>query len=191
MTVDQGRINDTYVSSLRFAIKEGEVGLHGVPTLVKRIIQEDAWQERIVEKTGSVARFSRFVDFVQAKPMDGLGTDLATIKRLCSDDMGAVDLIDRVTQLPAHRPVTVDNVHSSEVRPDGNSRDAALRRLRKDRPDLHERVIGGELSPHAAMLEAGFRKTPTALEKLNRAWDVASPEERAAFLARIAHEGSS
>lgn len=29
-----------------------------------------------------------------------------------------------------------------------------LRRLRKDRPDLHQRVLTGELSPHGAMLQA-------------------------------------
>ena len=41
----------------------------------------------------------------------------------------------------------------------GQSADAAaLRRLRKDRPDIHARVLAGELSPHAGMIEAGFRK---------------------------------
>lgn len=39
----------------------------------------------------------------------------------------------------------------------GNSRAYALARLRKDRPDLHAQVLLGELSPHAAMIEAGFR----------------------------------
>ena len=43
-------------------------------------------------------------------------------------------------------------------RPSGNSRAAFLRRLRKDRPDIHARVLAGELSPHAGMIEAGFRK---------------------------------
>ena len=41
-------------------------------------------------------------------------------------------------------------------RPEGNSRDKALRRLRDHRPDLHARVLAGELSPHRAMIE-GFR----------------------------------
>ena len=31
-----------------------------------------------------------------------------------------------------------------------------LRRLRKNKPELHERVITGDLTPHAAMQEAGF-----------------------------------
>lgn len=42
---------------------------------------------------------------------------------------------------------------------------AAIRRLRKSRPDLHEKVMNSELSANAAMVEAGFRKKLTADEK--------------------------
>ena len=49
--------------------------------------------------------------------------------------------------------VIVDNVNNN-IRPTGTSKDAALRRLRKDRADLHEKVIAGEISAHAA-IEAG------------------------------------
>ncbi len=43
-------------------------------------------------------------------------------------------------------------------------------------------------SVRAAAIEAGIIKVPTALDKLNRAWDAATEDERAAFLARIADE---
>jgi hypothetical protein len=75
------------------------------------------------------------------------------------------DARDRANLRPAGRPKaetvynTEDDVHSSE-RPSGNSRAAFLRRLRKDRPDIHARVLAGELSPHAGMIEAAFRKKP-------------------------------
>ena len=49
----------------------------------------------------------------------------------------------------------VDNINK---RPDGTSKDATLRRLRKDYPELHKRVLAGELSANAAALEAGFRR---------------------------------
>ena len=42
--------------------------------------------------------------------------------------------------------------------PTGTSTEAFLRRLDKDRPDIHARVMAGELSAHAGMIEAGFRK---------------------------------
>jgi hypothetical protein len=49
------------------------------------------------------------------------------------------------------------DVHRHKARK-GNSNEAAERRLRKDRPDLHTRVLTGELTWNAAMVEAGFRK---------------------------------
>ena len=73
---------------------------------------------------------------------------------------------------------TVDNVHSyskskAPPRPSGNSEEAALRRLSKDRPDLHARVIAGEMSAHAAMIEAGFRaRAITVPMDVERAADV-------------------
>jgi hypothetical protein len=58
-----------------------------------------------------------------------------------------------------------------------------LRRLaRAGRTDLLERFKNGELSANAAAIEAGFRKKPTPLEDLNRAWNRASEAERAAFM---------
>ena len=75
------------------------------------------------------------------------------------------DARDRANLRPAHKHVGRDvynakpadkrNVH---IRPSGNSRAAFLRRLRKDRPDIHTRVLAGELSPFGGMVEAGFRR---------------------------------
>lgn len=43
--------------------------------------------------------------------------------------------------------VSVDNIHTNNpTRPTGTSKQADLRRLAKDRPDLIERVKAGELS---------------------------------------------
>jgi hypothetical protein len=67
---------------------------------------------------------------------------------------------DRQNRRPPGRPKNVDNGHRdvNGFRPTGNSAAAALRRLERQRPDLLDRVLAGELSPHAAMLAAGFRK---------------------------------
>jgi hypothetical protein len=71
-----------------------------------------------------------------------------------------LDAKDRAQQRQGGRPKTVDNgggnINSS--RPSGTSKAYALRRLRKDRPDLHARVLAGEISAHAAMITAGFRR---------------------------------
>jgi hypothetical protein len=63
----------------------------------------------------------------------------------------------RVVGRSSGRPKrTVDNINGLD-RPTGTSKAAAHRRLAKDRPDLHARVLKNELSVHAAMIEAGFR----------------------------------
>ena len=70
-----------------------------------------------------------------------------------------LDAFDRASQRPAHRPARSENVHSSG-RPSGNSAAAFLRRLRTARPDLHARVLAGEISAYAGMIEAGWRSRP-------------------------------
>jgi hypothetical protein len=51
-----------------------------------------------------------------------------------------------------------DDIHSD--RPSGTSVEAALRRLRKDRPDLHTRVLAGELTANAATSAPRSTKPP-------------------------------
>jgi hypothetical protein len=111
------------------------------------------------------------------------------IRNLCRDDPAALDALDRVTQRPTRgdrksEDFSVDNVNA-DSRPAGNSRDAALRRLRRDRPDLHRRVVDRELSCHAAMVEAGFRKRLTALEQVLRLLPKLSVEEEDTLFSRL------
>ena len=63
-------------------------------------------------------------------------------------------------------------------------------RLRKDRPDIHQRVLDGELTAHAGMVEAGFRKKRdrrkmTLVERLWKLWKKATKGERTEFRAKI------
>ena len=80
------------------------------------------------------------------------------MKRAVRDDAEALSLLDAELQRKPGRPVvdgdkeeTGNNVTNSK-RPEGNEREKALRRLRTQRPDLHQQVIDGELSAHGAML---------------------------------------
>ena len=72
-----------------------------------------------------------------------------------------IDAEDRAAQRPVGRPEILyeeKNDIQDYKAPTGTSAAAALRRLRKDRPDIHGRVLAGELSPPAGMIEAGFRE---------------------------------
>jgi hypothetical protein len=97
-------------------------------------------------------------EFVEANLPEGLESSDVILQRLCKDDKEALDLIDGLIQAPPY-------VHNVNVtgRPCGNSEQAALRRLHKDRPDLLDRVKAGQLTAHAAMVEAGFRRREVSI----------------------------
>lgn len=78
----------------------------------------------------------------------------------------------------------LDNIQDSPQppkAPTGTSKEAGLRRLRKDRPDLHQEVIDGKKSVHAACVEAGFRKKPKNIETAKRAVEKMTTEELQEF----------
>jgi len=60
-----------------------------------------------------------------------------------------------------HSEVKCDNVTLDQPKPDkpptGNSTSYAFRRLR-NHPEMLARVLAGELSPHAALVELGLRQ---------------------------------
>ena len=152
---------DQMVDSLRSAIRDGQAGLGDVPGLLKKVLQQGMWRKRVVTATGQVQTFERFEDFVGTAPLEGLGANLGIVKRLAGGDPELLDLIDQATVgKQGERTDLVDIIHDvpKEERPSGTSAQRSLRRLRSSRPDLHAQVIAGEKSPHAAMVEAGFRK---------------------------------
>ncbi len=100
------------------------------------------------------------------------------LKRMCRDDRTALDALDKVTtgkrggdQKSAEVIINTDiiSIDSKRNEQHGTQREYALRKLRDDAPSLHARVLAGELSPHAAMLEAGFRKRTISILTLDQA----------------------
>jgi hypothetical protein len=179
--------NDMVVDALRQAIRAGDAGLKDVPALVEKVLAESCWVKREVHQIRREVEFKDFVDFIQSYPPEGLGTDYPTLQRLCKGTK-AEDLLDQAIQGKQGNPTgnnqhkrgNFDNVQDSSA-PTGNSRTSALRRLRKDRPDLHAQVLEKKLSPHAAMLQAGFRREPTTVEKMQKLWLKMTPEEKEQF----------
>lgn len=153
---------DDIVNELRLSLGSAEHGLGAVPNFLKVVIRDGLWRERVIRATGQRVSFSSFAEFVSAPPLEGLGASLEQLRGLCGQDTEALDWIDQATQNAPH--VHTSDVANSNIRqsPTGTTRASALRRLRKDRPDLHTRVLAGDLSPHAAMIEAGFRQRTVA-----------------------------
>lgn len=117
---------------------------------------------------------ARTVELTVASGTKGLGADLGLVKRLAAEDPTTASLLDKELQRPAGRPSketvnnitqfppTGDNETGNNVpnlgRPEGNAKAKALRKLRKDAPALHAKVLAEEITPHAAMIQAGFLK---------------------------------
>ncbi len=146
-----------------------------------------------------------FREFIEAPPLRGLGEKLEDIERLIADDAESLVRLRELVVAGKGAPegnqnakTNTDNVSIcsdlfAEPEPAkkkanaGNSRAYTLSRLKKERPDLFDRVAANELTANAAAIEAGWRKVPSALETLQRAWKKASSEEQRQFLEWISN----
>jgi hypothetical protein len=153
--VDPLKYNADLVESLGGALRSGQAGLHSIPGLLDQILTDQLWRE-FTTRLGAHVTYDRFEDFVTTPMVRGLGTDVDTVRRIVRDNARLLDLLDQALQRPSSIHPASNNITPNRAL--GTSREQALRKLRKDRPDLHARVIDGELSPHAAAVEAGFRK---------------------------------
>ena len=148
--------NANLVEALGSSLRSGDHGLKAVPGLVKRVLAEEAWRSFVTQR-GELVEYDHFEEFVATPPLKGLGASADLVRSLVRDDPIALDLFDQATQRRPGRPEeTLYNIQDKAS--SGTSREAGLRRLRKDRPDLHAEVLAGALSTHAAMVKAGFRR---------------------------------
>lgn len=181
------KYNNQIAEATEHALNSGAHGLKALPGLLRIMLdpKKECWKARYVHRLGDILRCESFKDYIADRPPKGLGTDSDTLKRLCpgEENTDVRDMIDAAMQgkhgvYPGNQYSNlgdVDNIHNSNIkanRPSGTSEAAALRRLRKSAPKLHEKVIAGEMSAHAAMVKAGFRpKTitvPVDVEKAAR-----------------------
>lgn len=142
------------IASLEQAMKYGEGNLREVPGLLKKLLKHEMWRE-FTTPLGKVVTHDRFDSFLATPPMEGLGVSYDLVRRIVAEDLEAVDLLDSAVQAKRGGDQSKDD--NVTFAPNGNAQDQALRKLRKDRPDLHAEVIAGRISAHAAMVNAGFR----------------------------------
>jgi len=161
-----------------------------VPTLLNNILKTRAWETR-TDQNGQP--FKSFNDFVTHRRWEGLGSDIQELLLYCKrkEFKNVKEAIMR--EMPEW-PTLADagakggrgNKASNNITSfRGTSQAYAIRRLKRDRPDLAEKVIRRELSANAAAIEAGFRKPPSPLKALQNAWSRASEDDRAAFRAWV------
>lgn len=78
--------------------------------------------------------------------------------------------------------------HNVMTRNQGNGRAYTMGRLKREAPELFDRVVAGELSANAAAIKAGFRKKLTPLEAARKAIARLSEEDRATLVAELIKE---
>jgi hypothetical protein len=158
---DQQKVNATLVDALGSALRSGDHGLKTVPGLLKRVLMEESWREFTTQR-GELVRYDRFEDFVVCRPLKGLGASVELVRRIVADDIEAAGLLEQALQRQ-HGGDRSKNDNVKLAPPTGNAQETALRRLRKDAPELHAEVLAGRLSAHAAMLQAGFRRRTVSI----------------------------
>ena len=146
-----------------------------------KAMEKHAGYKQLTNRQGQP--FKTYEAFCQERQPFGLGYESDVIDRIVKERESAQALAEQATPLaPSRRPTKeeqgdkVDNVNLIQG---GNRADYLTRRIARDRPDILERMKAGEYaSVRAAAIDAGIVKVPTRLETMQRAWRLATPEER-------------
>jgi hypothetical protein len=79
-----------------------------------------------------------------------------TLENLCCDDAEALKTVtEAVTNTLGTNQHTEGRSNRTTLR--GTTREYALRKLSEDAPEIYQRVVDGELSPHAAISQKRLR----------------------------------
>jgi len=157
--------NAQTVEALAEALRSGKSGLANVPGLLKVVIRDRCWAERAVGAERRRVAYQDFVRFVTDPPLEGLGTDVQTLERLCADDVEAIRLIAEAKVRPVGVHADTYNISITNQKPNhGTSAEYAIRVLANQFPELYEEVKAGRMSPHKAAVQAGIRKQTVTVE---------------------------
>ena len=106
------------------------------------------------------------------------------VEVLLRDDPAILAEWHEATTAPKGRPAS-ENTCNTSIKPI-YGRPYLLQRLKQQEPELFKRVTRGELSAHAAAIEAGWRKKLSALDQIRRLWAKLNSKERTALLREFA-----
>ena len=188
--IEKGQLCDITMS----AIHHGCSKLDSIPALLRRIIENKAWECRQVKMRG-VVQLANLRELITKEPMEGWGENPERIEALIRDDVEVLAMWrDAMVERPGKRSKVnldnADNVSNKEKVQAGNSRSYTVSRLQREAPELFAQVVAGTLSANAAAIQAGFRKKPTLLELLRAIWAKASNTDRETFIQEIARHAT-
>ncbi|WP_327084954.1 hypothetical protein OIE66_21545 [Nonomuraea sp. NBC_01738] len=171
------------VAELATAIGSARPLLTEASATLRDLLDPPGWRE-YTGPGGELVLHEDFRDFVSDDPPRGLGTSLPVVRALSLGDAGLSSLVDRALHFTGEdgddgdaagddldyaEPPALSVTAQIEPReqeaperpaapkPPSPAQQAALRKLSEEAPALHTRVLAGEMSTHAAMVEAGLR----------------------------------
>lgn len=152
------------VNELQRAMVGGDEHLFAqLPLMVAEAIRGRVW-EQTADRKGE--KFTTFEAFVEHPLWQGLDSTVDDLLAFCRKSPDTQALIREAVSAAGHvgRPEAGkgNNVTFSDR---GNAATYTLRRLKRDRPELAEKVVRGELTANAAAIEAGFREKQVQLAK--------------------------
>ena len=183
--IEKGQLCDITMS----AIYHGCTKLDSIPALIRRIIENRAWECRQVKMRG-IVQLTNLREMITRKPMEGWGEDPERIEGLIRNDPETLVLWreamkdkqggDRRSDVA----IKVDNINLDKTSK-GTSRSYTVSRLQRESPELFKQVVAKTLSANAAAIQAGWRKKPTVVDQFAALWKKATKDQRDAFLASI------
>lgn len=121
-------------------------------------LNKDFWSKR--QPYGlSLKTFNSYIEFARYEVPWGLGWDIDVIKAHCKRKQNILqEYEDQLKALNKHGVRTYSTVDISTVdNKGGTSKEYQIQRLKRDAPDIAEKVIKGELSAKQGMEVAGLK----------------------------------
>jgi hypothetical protein len=157
-----------------------------LPATLTKIIKTGAW--RTWRWVGSIFAQNSLGNYLTSPPPNGVGIKLDTVEKLIADDPEAAAAYREEMTGKKGRPPSQENtdIVSIKQKPKhGNTRAYTLDRLKRERPDLFDKVKAGKLSANAAAIEAGFRKPAKTFERALKQLSTFTPSQLLDLRARI------
>lgn len=162
--IERGQLCQSTIESLY----EATGGLKQFPGLLKKIIDNKAWERRI--NKGKVIELASLRELITEKPIRGWGEDPRKVEAVIKDDPECLALYREAMKQQGRRTDIGDNVTEVKPQEKGNSKAYTCERLSKVAPELFEEVKAGRMSANAAAIQAGIRKKPTPEEQCVKAF---------------------
>jgi hypothetical protein len=166
--------NGKLVQRFDYAIRGSNIDQ--IAQLVRQLLTDRAWENFVFPNMVRNEHNTSLGQFLTAEPLQGLGfKDVkaidALIKKACDPDLYA-DWHEAMKRKHGGDRKSEE----AQIKPDnvsldsgyGNSQSYTLSRLKNDHPKLFAKVVAGELSANAAAIKAGFRKTATPYQQLEK-----------------------